>query len=289
MSIRFDFRWIVLATLLAVGLPAWAASSSFDAPHVQLQLVVPFSSFNPGESANAGLYFKLEPGWHVYWMNPGDAGEPPHIHWTLPVGITAGPLQFAAPTRLPLGPLMDYGYENEVLFPMTLNVAKTTKPGMVVLHAHVDWLVCRGSCIPGKADLEVSRVVSSAPSETIYLVSERGLLNRLIGRLPKPFPANAKAVFQPTTTGFRLSVATGQKESEGVFFPEDQDIVDNPAPQKLTPTANGLILDLKKDALLAANPKQLKGVLELSGGRAYEIVALPPGAKAVSASVGRVH
>ena len=48
---------------------------------------------------------------------PGDAGEPPHIVWTLPAGMTAGPLQFPAPKRLPLGPLMDFGYENEVLFP----------------------------------------------------------------------------------------------------------------------------------------------------------------------------
>jgi thiol:disulfide interchange protein len=51
--------------------------------------------------------------------------------------------------------------------------------------------------------------------------------------------------------------------------------VDNPAPQKLTPTAKGFVLDLKKDANLTANPAQLKGVLELSGGRAYEIAAMP--------------
>ena len=76
-----------------------------------------------------GLYFKLEPGWHVYWKNAGDAGEPPHIHWTLPAGVTAGPLQFPAPKRLPLGPLMDFGYEDEVLFPFKLNVANARKAG----------------------------------------------------------------------------------------------------------------------------------------------------------------
>jgi thiol:disulfide interchange protein DsbD len=269
-------RWIfVLLCLLAVGLPARAASNSADAPHVHVQLVVPEGIFMAGNPTEAGLYFKLEPGWHVYWKNAGDSGEPPHIKWTLPEGITAGPLQFPAPKRLPLGPLMDFGYEDEVLFPLTLDVSKSTKPGAVVLHAKVDWLVCREVCIPGKAELEVQRAVPSAPGEVIQVAADRDIFNRLSGRLPKALPPNAKANFQPSPTGFRLAVETGQRETSAEFFPAEQDIVDNPAPQKLTPTATGFVLDLKKDANLTANPAQLKGVLELSGGRAYEITAMP--------------
>ena len=112
-------RWIVvLFCLLGAGLQARAASSSADAPHVHVQLVLPEGIFMAGSPTEAGLYFKLESGWHVYWKNAGDSGEPPRIKWTLPEGITAGPLQFPAPKRLPLGPLMDFGYEDEVLFPL---------------------------------------------------------------------------------------------------------------------------------------------------------------------------
>ena len=74
---------------------------------------------------------------------------------------------------------------------------------------------------------------------------------------------------------------TGQKETQASFFPADQNVLDNPAPQKLTPTAKGLTLDLKKDANLTTNPAQLRGVLELSSGRAYEIAA-PAGAPAAA-------
>jgi thiol:disulfide interchange protein DsbD len=268
-------RWIfVLSGLLAAGLTARAASNSADVPHVHVQLLSPWpvDHSSPGE---VGLYFKLEQGWHVYWKNAGDSGEPPHIHWTLPDGITAGPLQFPAPKRLALGPLMDFGYEDEVLFPLVIDVSKSAKPGPVALDAKVDWLVCREVCIPGKAELEVQRAVPSAPGEVIQMAADRDIFNRLSGRLPKPLPANAKAIFQQTPTGFRLAVETGQRESSAEFFPADQNIVDNPAPQKLTPTAKGFVLDLKKDANLTANPAQLKGVLELSGGRAYEIAAMP--------------
>ena len=76
-----------------------------------------------GGTLQAGLVLTIEEHWHVYWMNAGDSGEPPEIKWTLPAGITAGPMQFPPPTRLPLGPLMDFGYEDEVAFPVTLTAA----------------------------------------------------------------------------------------------------------------------------------------------------------------------
>jgi thiol:disulfide interchange protein DsbD len=270
--------------LLTAGLPALAASDSADAPHVHVQLLVPGNDLYSTDKLNdAGLYFKLEPGWHIYWKNPGDAGEPPHIHWSLPAGITAGPMQFAMPKRLPLGPLMDYGYEGEALFPLKLHVAESVKGGPSTLRANVDWLVCRESCIPGKAALEVKRQVYVGLYDLIYVSPPD--FRRFLDRFPKPLPNGSRLGFATTAEGFRLTVETGRRETEAIFFPEDQDIIDNPAAQKLTTTAKGFQLDLKKDAQLKDAPKQLRGVIELSGGRAYEIVALP-GLAAVAAPLG---
>src|SRR5271155_5073824 len=269
-SLRLLFA--LFATLIP-GATAFAAGPSADGPHVHVQLVVPNAQLNPGESANAGLYFKLDQGWHVYWKNAGDSGEPPHIRWTLPDGVTASDLQFPAPKRLPLGPLMDFGYEDEVLFPLTLQVAKTVKPGPVVLNAKVAWLVCREVCIPGKAELEVNRAVPPTGVEVIEVQPDLDLYKRLASAVPSALPNSAKVIFAPTADGFRLSLQSGQRETEAAFFPADQNILSNPAPQTVTPTATGLILDLKKDPNIAAPPTQLSGVLELSGGRAYEITA----------------
>lgn len=276
LSAMRRFRLIFAFALFAACLPARAASNFADAAHLRVQLVFPETQLYPAGANRAGLYFKLEPGWHVYWQNAGDSGEPPRIQWTLPLGITADPLQFPAPKRLPLGPLMDYGYENEVLFPFSFDVATTAKPGPAILHAKVNWLVCRQVCIPGKAELDQSvQILPTAPSQPLTSAADAELWTRLANALPKPLPPNAKAVFQPTPTGFRLAVETGRRETEAQFFPSGQDILDNPAPQKVTPTRSGLILDLKKDASLSAHPAQLKGVLELSGGRNYELAALP--------------
>ena len=272
----FIFGLALVLAVLAAGLPAWAASSSADVAHLHVQLVLPQYQLYPGGRNDAGLYFKLEPGWHIYWKNAGDSGEPPSIQWTVPNGVTASPLQFPPPKRLPLGPLMDFGYENEALFPFSFDVTRAAKPGPAVLQAKVNWLVCREVCIPGKAELEMKvQLLASAQGATTTSYVDENLWKRWGNSLPKPLPSTENVAFQPTATGFRLGIETGQRETQGVFFPSDQDIIDNPAAQNLTPTAKGLILELKKDADLKANPAQLKGVVELSGGRAYEIAALP--------------
>ena len=121
-------------------------------------------------------------------------GEPPTIKWTLPAGIAAGAMQFPAPRRLPLGPLMDFGYEDEVLFPMTLSADSTLKvPSAAPLAAHVNWLVCREVCIPGKADLALPLQVAAqqgpAPPD------RQALFDRFRSLLPQPLPSTAKAVF----------------------------------------------------------------------------------------------
>ena len=177
---------------------------------------------------------------------------------------------------------MDFGYENEVLFPFVLKVAPSAQQGTAVLHAKVNWLVCRETCIPGRAELETTRPVGTGGGT---VDPDAGLYTRLANKVPRLLPHTMKATFQPTATGFRLNVETGQRETEAAFFPADQEIIDNPAPEKVTPTAKGFSLDLKKDAQLAQNPKELRGVIELSRGRAYEIDATAGVAGAASATV----
>jgi len=282
---RFRFIFALIA-VLGAAICAQAASDSADVSHLHVQLVFPSADLYPSGENHAGLYFKLEPGWHIYWSNPGDSGEPPKIQWTLPSGVTAGALQFPAPRRLPLGPLMDFGYENEVLFPFTFQVAENAKEGPAVLHAKVDWLVCREVCIPGKADLDENvQLLHAAPMAEPVSGVDQSIWDRLANALPQPLPSSDSAVFQPTPTGFRLAVSTGQREAQAEFFPEDENILDNPAPQTMTPVKNGLVLDLKKDPNLTASPAQLRGVLELSGGRNFEIAA----PREVSYGVARIE
>ncbi len=246
------------------------------AAHLSVNLVALTGSIQPGASLPVGLHFVLDQGWHVYWINAGDSGEPPRIQWKLPAGITATPMQFPAPARLPLGPLMDFGYENEVLFPMTLQAASGLKaPALQDLSAHVSWLVCREVCIPGKADLALPLAISRLPGTPD--AAAQALFARFHARLPESLPASAKAIFQTTPSGFTLAV-TGLRDQpigSAQFFPLDQNQINNPAPQPVRNIGNGLEILLKKDENLSAAPGRLNGVLRFSDGQSYEVHATP--------------
>ncbi|MGC2161360.1 MAG: thioredoxin family protein [Silvibacterium sp.] len=268
-----------LFLLFALLLPFLGhAQATASAPHLSVQLVVPPAQIYPGQNFTAGLYFKLDPGWHVYWINAGDSGEPPAMHWALPVGITADAMQYPAPQRLPLGPLMDFGYENEVLFPIPMHVGSDFKPtaSTVSLGGKVDWLVCSNVCLPGKATLSVDRqALASAPSSVGTIAADWQLIDHFSSTLPQPLPSGDQAKFQATPTGFMLTVETGRREQSAQFFPFDQNTLANAAPQPVKFLSTGVEISLSKDENLATPPKDLHGLLVLGSGRAYEINATP--------------
>ena len=245
-----------------------------QAPHLSVALISARDGIHPGGSLQAGLYFKLDKGWHVYWSNAGDSGEPPKITWTLPEGITAGPMQFPVPQQLPLGPLMDYGYENEVVFPILLQAEDSLKPGAKVeAAAKVNWLVCREVCIPGKAELKLPLSIDGPATPGTEMA--QGLIQSWQQRLPLPLPPDAKASFSATPTGYNVVVLTGKSESKGEsaaqFFPYDESQIDNAAKQKLTPLKHGIEIGIKRDENLKATPATLHGLVVFPGGRAYDV------------------
>jgi thiol:disulfide interchange protein len=278
------------ARALPASTPPGFAGPTASAPHVTVQLVVPPAQIYPGQSFTAGLYFKLDPGWHVYWTNAGDSGEPPSMKWNLPAGVSAGAFQFPAPKRLPLGPLMDFGYEGEVLFPIPMQVGSDFKPAgpSAALDGKATWLVCREVCIPGHAELSVTRpALGAAPSSPGTVDADTQLIQRFQKTLPEPLPSSDQAKFQYSPKGFTLSVTTGSRETSAQFFPFDQNLIANAAPQTVTPLKNGVQLTFAKDDNLTAAPKELHGLLVLGDGRAYEFHATPGVLPVAAASESR--
>jgi thiol:disulfide interchange protein len=282
MHLHFRSSSLLALLFLAAATPlhlyAQPANSSVEAQHVTVSLLVPPAQIYPGQNFTAGLDFKMEDGWHVYWINAGDSGEPPAIKWTLPVGVTADAMQFPPPKRLPLGPLMDFGYEGEVVFPIPMHVASDFHPAksQATFAAHVTWLVCREVCIPGKADLALPvQALASAPAAPKTDTVAQNLVARFQNQLPKPLPFTDNATFALNQKTITLNVATGARTTSAQFFPLDETIIANAAPQPAQATSNGVQLTLTKDDNLQAPPQKLNGLLELPDGTAYEIHATP--------------
>jgi len=157
------FLTLLLAWMLAGALHA----QPVKADHVEAELVTAADAVQPGQALTVALRLKHDPLWHTYWQVPGDSGLPTRIEWQLPAGWSAGPLQWPVPKRLPIGPLMNYGYEGETFLLTELTPPPGVKPGAeAVLRGRADWLVCREVCIPGGADLQLTVPVRSEVQTT---------------------------------------------------------------------------------------------------------------------------
>ena len=240
------------------------------AQHLTAELTSLAPSIAPGGKLEAGLVLTLEEHWHVYWINAGDSGEPPKIKWTLPSGITAGAMRFPIPSRLPLGPLMDFGYEDGVAFPVELTAAKNLKPGPVHLDANVSWLVCREVCIPGKAHLGLDLTVDpKAPQNPEHV----GALGESLDLIPDDLLPRMKLTVNGGKDDFVFTLHTGDKESDAEFYPFEQDQILNAADQLTEVIPDGIRLRVKRSPDLKTLPKEIHGVLRLSDSQAYDITA----------------
>ena len=99
---------ILLASLVTVMVAPPQAPSA-TGPHGSVDLVSDVAAIQPGRPFWLGLRFRLEAGWHIYWTNPGDSGEPPRVKWNLPAGFEAGPIAWPVPRRIEDHSLVDYG------------------------------------------------------------------------------------------------------------------------------------------------------------------------------------
>jgi DsbC/DsbD-like thiol-disulfide interchange protein len=268
----FRYNDRALIGWLGFFLPPGFVSAPASIPHAKVALVSEQTSVQPGHTVRLGLHFELEKDWHIYWVNPGDSGEPPRVEWKLPPRFHAGPLEWPAPRRLENGPLVDYGYQNEVLLMTAVRAPVRLKPGgSVELQANVSWLVCHDICIPCRQTVALSLPVSNhAPKVD---ARRGGLFARTLAQLPKRVPAgwSLNAVSNPES--FVLSIKTGNRESDAVFFPLNPLQVKNGASQAAVPFDQGVRLSLQKSDQLLHPIASLKGVLVLRHGKAYAIDA----------------
>lgn len=273
---------IIVALVVLPLLPEpVVAESVVVRDHAEVMLVCAREAIAPGDTFTVGLRMQLQPEWHVYWTNPGDAGLAPRVNWTLPTGFSAGPLEFPAPRRIPVGPLMSFGYDGEVIFLSQIIADPDITPGAhAKIRADIDWLICKVECIPGEAVLNME-----IPVESTARVND-SWQSRFTGLREK----------SPTTSrdwDIAVKLLSGELELSAIrrsasatapravhLYPERKGIIENAALQDFSATADGFILRVPKNKMFLDSLTELRGLLVadtdwLGSGRTALQVAAP--------------
>jgi DsbC/DsbD-like thiol-disulfide interchange protein len=157
---------LALSTLLCL---TSAASGQLQLPgddrKALVSLIAETRDVQPGDQIAVGVQFEMQPNWHIYWKNPGDAGQAPRFSWTTTLGTVSEPL-FPAPKAFTQGGLVGYGYSGTIVFPAILNVPQDVKPGRRLdLAIDVQYLVCDDAvCVPEQATATLRLNVADAGS-----------------------------------------------------------------------------------------------------------------------------
>src|SRR6202171_1815877 len=185
-------RSITFTTLLFMLVMAGVSVRVADAApvrtaHVEAEIVAEQSALIPRRPTTVALRLVMERGWHTYWQNAGDSGLPTTLAWKLPDGLKAGPIQWPAPHALPVGPLVNYGYEGEVLLLSEIAAVPDFLSGKTVtLSARADWLVCKEICIPEGGDLSLSLPVRANAAQVQRDARWSDAIAKARATLPRP-------------------------------------------------------------------------------------------------------
>lgn len=234
-------RRATVFALSLLALPALAAlqGPQVDTPHVSARLVASSESVAPGDTVTLGVAKTIIPKWHTYWQNPGDSGLATTIDWAVPDGASVGDIQWPAPERHSLGPVTNYGYEGEVTLLSDLSVPADAQPGSSLpVRAAVSWLVCSDICIPEDVELTLDLPVAARTAGESHPAIEAAR-----ALLPQRSPWAARHAVSSDTV--RLAVDTGALPTGATdlwFYPFDWGRIDHSAPQRLSRTDEGIVL-----------------------------------------------
>jgi DsbC/DsbD-like thiol-disulfide interchange protein len=241
-------------------------------PQVTVELIAGSPSGPTASDMWVGLRFRLQERWHIYWRNPGDSGGPPTVTWQLPEGVMADDVVWPMPSRLPLGPLMNYGYEGDVVLPVRLKLeARARSAPSLPIRADVNWLVCREVCLSGKGTLLLQLPLAGTDRANASDWSRR--IEAARATEPKPAPPTWRASARSEKEYFLLTVDIDRAAESAFFFPLVESQIDDSTKQEVRSVGKSIQLRLRKSNQLMKDPASLRGVLALASGTHFEINA----------------
>jgi thiol:disulfide interchange protein DsbD len=235
--------------------------------HVTIEAIADHHEVGAGQTFQVAVIEHIEPGWHTYWINPGDAGQATKLNWSLPAGYRIDDVQWPVAQVLRSGGLVTYGYEGAVtlLQDVRAPAALASIPAMLSVEAH--WLVCQDICIPGQARAQV--MVRQQATLTGQAASGSTLLfNTARERLPRASPWSSSLAVGPSNVVLTLhGLGRDLPSTSGMhFLPLTWGEIDNAAEQKMQRSGVDVLLTLTRGDLRAAPLERLAGVLVLAPG-----------------------
>ena len=211
-------RLLILFAFVFVFAPALAHAQNIT-PELVAEGPAP-----PGGEVELAIHMRPAPGWHGYWLNPGDAGLPMDVKWQLPEGFSPGALRYPVPTRLEIADLMNYVYEQDYAVLVRLKVPPGFK-GTAPIRASARWLACTDTvCVPESGTLALDLAAGGGSPE-------RARFDTWRRQLPRPLVTPGRFELAGETVRVAIPLPRDVAIGEPYLFPISDGVVEYAAPQ----------------------------------------------------------
>lgn len=261
---------LLLMLMTMAGLVSPVSAQTAKPRHIAIEFVPETSTPRAGGEVTVAFVARPEPGWHGYWRNPGDAGVETQAHWTLPGGVTAGPLQYPVPQTLLISGLMNHVYEGPFVQFATLKLHDRLASGTSLpIAVKLDYLVCTDQlCVPESAEFSARLTVGDGTIKA----ERRAEFDRWRRALPRPLGAEAHYAL----AGDRLRIGIpypAAAEAKAIhFFALTDGVLDYAAPQTITRQGDMLIVETRAKG---GRPPAIEGVLAIGKDAGLTMRAVP--------------
>lgn len=134
-----------------------AAPLAAQTPPVAAELLAEPGPLRAGQPVGVAVRLVVQPGWYIYWTDPGEFGRPTTVQWSLPDGFTITPITWPAPERLTDSTGTTLGMRGQVLLLASVTPPPGYRPGRrATIRADVAWAACSDVCVPGRATLSLT-------------------------------------------------------------------------------------------------------------------------------------
>lgn len=245
------FRSIAAGFLTATCLHAQPVRSG----HAAAEWISTSSTVMPGTSVRTAIRLTIDPGWHTYWVNPGEAGMATSVVWDLPPGWTISSFSHPSPKRFLTGELVGFGHQGTVLFPVEIS-SPAEFSGAQVLRATVKWLSCNDeACVPGEARI-LLKLNAGNPHPSPHATIVAGSFDAL----PQPAGPGIRLTLSEQTDQLTLHI-TGPSPVDpaaATTYILTPDIVDPKAPIQWKKTEEGWQARVAKSPYIPTDLPQLE-------------------------------
>ena len=209
-------------SLFLIALTFAVDAKAVKTDHAEISIIGKNNIISEPGTIDLGYKFIFTPGWHTYWINPGDSGGPPNFQFNQIKGWKINQNLWPGPQTIEYPPLMTYGYENEVVFPFKLEIADLENKEADI---NIKFLVCDDICVPEEANLKLIL------KNKILNIEERpDELKKWTKLVPVRGPPDLKASIQNN----QIKISADLIDRVSYFFPYDDQVTDFSAKQNFS-------------------------------------------------------